>query len=70
LDPNQTHEALMNCCEKVRDLSLENRALKLELKKVHRELKGEKQLRKKAESYYKELEGFLAQEGENNVKEK
>lgn len=70
MDPVKTHEALMNCCDRVRDLSLENRALNLELKKAHRELKGEIQLRKKAESYYKELESFLAQEGKKNVKKK
>ena len=70
MDPNKTYEALMNCCDKVRDLSEMNRRQQAQITNLKRELKAEKQMRKKAESYYKELEGFLAQEGENNVKEK
>ena len=49
---NQTEEALMKCCDKVRELT--HRGSSLE-----KELKGEKQLRKKAEDYVKEVEGFL-----------
>ena len=33
---------------------------------LKRRIKGEIQLREKAESYYKELEGFLEKEGEDN----
>ena len=49
---NQTEEALMKCCDKVREMT--HRVSSLE-----KELKGEKQLRKKAEDYVKEVEGFL-----------
>jgi len=70
LDPLETHEALMNCCDKVRALARVNRRQQVMITDLKRELKGEKQLRKKAESYIKELEGFLTQEGENNVKKK
>jgi len=70
LDPVKTHEALMNCCDKVRELSQMNRRQQVQITNLKRELKAEKQMRKKAESYYKELEGFLAQEGDANVKEK
>jgi len=42
----------MKCCDKVRELT--HRVSSLE-----KELKGEKQLRKKAEDYVKEVEGFL-----------
>ena len=52
-------EALNKCCEKVRDLSIELRHKDKTIMNLKRELKGENQLRKKAESYYKELEGFL-----------
>ena len=70
MDPIKTHEALMNCCDEVRTISRANRRQQVMITDLKRELKGEKQLRKKAESYIKELEGFLAQEGENNVKKK
>jgi len=50
---------LNKCCEKVRDLSIELRHKDKTIMNLKRELKGENQLRKKAESYYKELEGFL-----------
>ena len=60
------NEALSNCCDKVRDLSIELRHKDKTIMNLKRELKGEKQLRKKAESYYKELESFLSKEGENN----
>jgi len=66
LDPLETHEALMNCCDKVRALARVNRRQQVMITDLKRELKGEKQLRKKAESYTKELESFLSQEGENN----
>ena len=56
----------MNCCDKVRELARVNRRQQAMIINLKRELKGEKQLRKKAESYYKELEAFLEQEGENN----
>jgi len=59
LDPNQTHEALMNCCDKVRDLAIDKRNKEKTIANLERELKAEKQMRKKAESYYKELESFL-----------
>tara|TARA_R110002020_G_scaffold264100_1_gene478865 strand:- start:2195 stop:2371 length:177 start_codon:yes stop_codon:yes gene_type:complete len=57
---------LNNCCDKVRDLSIELRHKDKTIMNLKRRLKGEIQLREKAESYYKELEGFLAKEGENN----
>jgi len=66
----ETHEALMNCCDKVRELARVNRRQQAMIINLKRELKGEKQLRKKAESYYKELEAFLEQEGETNGKKK
>ena len=44
--------ALTKCCEKVRELT------KL-VGSLQKELKGEKQLRKKAEDYVIEVEGFL-----------
>tara|TARA_Y100001938_G_C7814417_1_gene293461 strand:+ start:82 stop:255 length:174 start_codon:yes stop_codon:yes gene_type:complete len=53
---------LNKCCEKVRDLSIESRHKDKVIMNLKRELKGEKQLRKKAESYYKELESFLEEE--------
>ena len=59
-------EALNNCCDKVRDLSIELRHKDKTIMNLKLRLKGEIQLREKAESYYKELEGFLAKEGENN----
>ena len=59
-------EALNNCCDKVRDLSIELRHKEKTIMNLKRRLKGEIQLREKAESYYKELESFLAKEGENN----
>ncbi len=59
MDPNQTHEALMNCCDKVRDLAIDKRNKEKTIANLERELKAEKQMRKKAESYYKELESFL-----------
>jgi len=66
LDPIETHEALMNCCEKVRELATVNRRQQATIINLKRELKGEQQMRKKAESYYKELEAFLEQEGEKD----
>tara|TARA_R100000700_G_C3177375_1_gene152549 strand:+ start:273 stop:464 length:192 start_codon:yes stop_codon:yes gene_type:complete len=45
-------KALNNCCRRVRELT--NQVSSLE-----KELQGEKQLRKKAEAYVKEVEGFL-----------
>lgn len=68
MNPSEVHDALTNCCNKVRELARMNRkqqALIIDLKK---ELKGEKQMRKKVESYSKELETFLEQEGETNGK--
>ena len=47
-----------------------NRRQQVQITNLKRELKAEKQMRKKAESYYEELEGFLAQEGDTNVKKK
>ena len=47
--------ALTTCCRKVRELAKQ-------VSSLEKELKGEKQLRKKAEEYTKELEGFLAKE--------
>tara|TARA_R110000824_G_scaffold7653_3_gene34553 strand:- start:12564 stop:12707 length:144 start_codon:yes stop_codon:yes gene_type:complete len=46
-------------------MNRKQQALIIDLKK---ELKGEKQMRKKVESYSKELETFLEQEGETNGK--
>lgn len=54
----------MNCCDKVRELSRMNRRQQIQVTNLRRELRAEKQMRKKAESYYKELEGFLHAEGE------
>ena len=62
----ELNEALNNCCDKVRDLSIELSHKDKTIMNLKRRLKGEIQLREKAESYYKELEGFLAKEGENN----
>ena len=62
----EMNEALNNCCDKVRDLSIELRHKEKIIMNLKRRLKGEIQLREKAESYYRELEGFLAKEGENN----
>jgi len=62
----ELNEALNKCCDKVRDLSIELRHKEKTIMNLKRQLKGEKQLREKAESYYKELEGFLEKEGENN----
>tara|TARA_R110002050_G_scaffold17407_7_gene51738 strand:- start:371 stop:580 length:210 start_codon:yes stop_codon:yes gene_type:complete len=45
-------KALNSCCRKIRELV--NKISSLE-----KELRGEKQLRKKADSYVKEIEGFL-----------
>ena len=64
MDPLETHQALMNCCDKVRELSRMNRRQQIQVTNLRRELRAEKQMRKKAESYYKELEGFLYAEGE------
>ena len=60
----------MNCCDKVRELSQMNRRQQAQITNLKRELKAEKQMRTKADSYFKELEGFLAQERDTNVKEK
>tara|TARA_R100001443_G_C3363400_1_gene179542 strand:- start:5025 stop:5195 length:171 start_codon:yes stop_codon:yes gene_type:complete len=49
----------MNCCDKVRDLAIDKRNKEKTIANLERELKAEKQMRKKAESYYKELESFL-----------
>ena len=54
----------MSCCDKVRELSRMNRRQQIQVTDLKKELRAEKQMRKKAESYYKELEGFLAAEGE------
>ena len=62
----EMNEALNNCCDKVRDLSIELRHKNKTIMNLERRLKGEIQLRQKAESYYRELEGFLEKEGENN----
>ena len=62
----EMNEALNNCCDKVRDLSIELRHKEKTIMNLKRRLKGEIQLRQKAESYYRELEGFLEKEGENN----
>ena len=64
MDPVETHQALMSCCDKVRELSRMNRRQQIQVTDLKKELRAEKQMRKKAESYYKELEGFLAAEGE------
>ncbi len=48
-------KALNKCCRKVRELAKQ-------VSSLEKEIKGEKQLRKKAEEYSKELEGFLAKE--------
>ena len=60
------NEALNNCCDKVRELSIKLRHKEKTIMNLKRRIKGEIQLREKAESYYRELEGFLAKEGEDN----
>ncbi len=70
MDPAETHDALMSCCDKVRELATTNRRQQALIINIKRELKAEKQMRKKAESYYKELEAFLEQEGGSNGKKK
>ncbi len=45
-------KALTKCSEKVRELAKQ-------VSSLEKELKGEKQLRQKAEDYVKEVEGFL-----------
>lgn len=62
----ELNDALNKCCDKVRDLSIELRQKEKTIMNLKRRIKGEIQLREKAESYYRELEGFLAKEGENN----
>ena len=62
----EMNEALNNCCDKVRDLSIELRHKEKTIMNLKRRIKGEIQLREKAESYYRELEGFLAKEGDEN----
>lgn len=62
----ELNEALNKCCERVRDEVQKNHKLEIENINLKRQLKAEIQMRKKAESYYKELEGFLEAEGENN----
>lgn len=62
----ELNEALNKCCDKVRDLSIELRHKEKTIMNLKRRIKGEIQLRQKAESYYRELEGFLEKEGENN----
>tara|TARA_Y100001963_G_C6705984_1_gene411915 strand:- start:781 stop:1038 length:258 start_codon:yes stop_codon:yes gene_type:complete len=52
LEIHVMEKALNNCCRRVRELT--NQVSSLE-----KELQGEKQLRKKAEAYVKEVEGFL-----------
>ena len=56
----------MNCCDKVRDLAQKTRHQDKTIANLERELKAEKQMRKKAESYYKELECFLYAKEKNN----
>tara|TARA_R100000458_G_C8135048_1_gene148518 strand:- start:363 stop:557 length:195 start_codon:yes stop_codon:yes gene_type:complete len=62
----ELNEALNKCCDKVRELSIELRHKEKTIMNLKRRIKGEIQLREKAESYYRELEGFLAKEGEDN----
>ena len=62
----ELNEALNKCCDKVRDLSIELRHKDKTIMNLKRRIKGEIQLREKAESYYKELEGFLEREGKEN----
>ena len=62
----ELNDALNKCCDKVRDLSIELRQKEKTIMNLKRRIKGEIQLREKAESYYRELEGFLAKEGEDN----
>ena len=45
-------KALTKCCERVRELAKQ-------VSSLEKQLRGEKQLRKKAENYVKEVEGFL-----------
>ena len=45
-------KALNKCCDKIRELAKQ-------VSSLEKELKGEKQLRKKAEDYVIEVEGFL-----------
>lgn len=45
-------KALTKCSEKVRELAKQ-------VSSLEKELKGEKELRKKADDYVKEVEGFL-----------
>ena len=66
MNPVETHEALMNCCDKVRELAITNRRQQALIINLKRELKFEQQMRKKGERYYKELESFLKQEGEKD----
>lgn len=45
-------KTLNKCCDKIRELAKQ-------VSSLEKELKGEKQLRKKAEDYVIEVEGFL-----------
>ena len=55
-------KALTKCCERVRELA--NQVSSLE-----KQLRGEKQLRKKAEAYVKEVEGFLKESINKEIKD-
>ena len=54
-------KALRKCSEKVRELAKS-------VDSLEKELKGEKQLRQKAEDYVKEVEGFLKESINKEVK--
>ena len=54
-------KALTKCCERVRELA--NQVSSLE-----KQLRGEKQLRKKAEAYVKEVESFLKESINKEIK--
>ena len=55
-------KALNKCCERVRELAKQ-------VSSLEKELRGEKQLRKKAENYTKEVEGFLKESINKEVKD-
>ena len=55
-------KALTKCCEKVRELAKQ-------VSSLEKELRGEKQLRKKAEGYVKEVEGFLKESINKEIKD-
>ena len=55
-------KALNKCCERVRELAKQ-------VSSLEKELRGEKQLRKKAEAYVQEVEGFLKESINKEIKD-